>query len=101
MKQVIVRYRVKPERVAEHEDLVRAVLAQFAAEQPDGVGYAAFKLDDGVTFAHVAALDDGFELRQVEAFRRFRENLEERCDEPPVVTELTEVGSYRAFGTAA
>jgi hypothetical protein len=30
------------------------------------------------------------------AFQRFRSTLDERCDEPPVLTVLHEVGSYRA-----
>ncbi|HET9895557.1 MAG TPA: hypothetical protein VFQ44_11575 [Streptosporangiaceae bacterium] len=33
-------------------------------------------------------------LRSVKAFQKFRENLGERCDVPPRVAELTEVGSY-------
>jgi hypothetical protein len=29
------------------------------------------------------------------AFQRYRSTLDERCDDPPVVTVLHEVGSYR------
>jgi hypothetical protein len=31
------------------------------------------------------------------AFKRFQENIGERCDEAPVATELREIGSYRFF----
>ena len=34
-------------------------------------------------------------LSTVEAFQRFQENIGERCDEPPVVVQLEEVGSFR------
>jgi len=53
MKQVIVRYRVKPERAAENEELVRAVYAELQETKPAGLRYATFQLDDGVSFVHI------------------------------------------------
>jgi hypothetical protein len=98
MLQVMVRYKVKPERVDENERLVRAVFEELRSNDPSGLRYATFRLDDGVSFVHVAAIDDGAaELAQLAAFRRFKEGLAERCDEPPVRTELREIGSFRAF----
>jgi len=58
MKRVLVRYRVKPELVEENERLVRDVYAELASADPDGLRYATFKLDDGVSFVHVAFHDD-------------------------------------------
>ena len=57
--------------------------------------YATFKLDDGVTFVHIALHADENPLQQVDAFRRFQEGIRERCDEPPAPTTLEEIGSYR------
>src|SRR5215471_9556263 len=57
MPQVMVRYRVNPDRVAENEQLVRAVYDELAASQPEGLQYATFKLPDGVTFVHIARHD--------------------------------------------
>jgi hypothetical protein len=34
-------------------------------------------------------------LPALEAFREFQRDIADRCDEPPVVTELSEVGSFR------
>jgi hypothetical protein len=100
MRQVMVRYRVKPERVAENEELVRAVYDELSRTDPAGLRYATFKLDDGVSFLHLASTEDGQNpLSQVKAFRRFQENIAERCDERPVVTELSEIGSFRVFST--
>jgi hypothetical protein len=101
MPQVMVRYTVKPDRVAENEALVRAVYDELEALAPDGLQYATFKLPDGVTFVHVAQHAEDNPLRSVAAFERFQEGIRERCDEPPVVTELEEVGSYRFFGANA
>ncbi len=95
MRQVMVQYRVHPDRVAENEELVRAVYDELAASQPDGLRYATFKLPDGVTFVHVARHDEPNPLAGVAAFQAFQAGIRDRCDEPPVVTELHEVGSYR------
>jgi len=101
MKHVIVRYKVKPERAAENEELVRAVYAELHQERPTGLHYATFQLDDGVSFVHLAANDtkDGRSpLSEVQAFKRFQENIEDRCEEGPVVSSGREIGSYRLFG---
>jgi hypothetical protein len=97
MPQVMVRYKVQPNRVEENEELVRTVYEELAATTPDGLAYATFKLPDGVTFVHIAQHADDNALRVVEAFQRFQEGIRDRCDEPPVVTELQEIGSYRFF----
>jgi hypothetical protein len=95
----MVRYRVKPDHATENEQLVRDVYEELARLQPEGFRYGTFKLDDGVTFVHLATHEpDANPLGQVAAFARFQENLRDRCDEPPVVTELEEVGSFRFAG---
>ncbi|MFL5829781.1 MAG: hypothetical protein ACJ76X_07695 [Solirubrobacteraceae bacterium] len=97
MHQVMVRYKVKPERVSENEALVRAVYEQLAAEQPAGFEYSTYRLEDGVSFVHVSRSEqDRPPLGELEAFQRFQHDVAERCDEPPVVTQLETIGSYRA-----
>jgi hypothetical protein len=99
MKRVIVRYRVKPDRVAENEALVRAVYDELSTSRPDGLRYGTFRLADGVSFLHLAVEEDGTNpLSKVAAFQRFQAGIADRCDEPPVVTELDEIGSFRMFG---
>ena len=101
MPQVMVRYRVKPADVAANEQLVRDVFTELADTQPEGFHYGTFKLDDGVTFVHLATHAEGPNpLAEVAAFQRFQQGIRDRCDEPPVVTDLHEVGSYR-FGMDA
>jgi hypothetical protein len=98
MSKVMVRYRVHPDRVAENEQLIRSVYDELAASQPDGLHYATFKLSDGVTFVHLAQHGEPNPLGAIAAFQRFQEGIQARCAEPPVVTELDEIGSYRVFG---
>jgi hypothetical protein len=100
MKRVMVRYKVKPDRATENEELVRAVYDELHRTDPPGFRYATFQLDDGVSFVHVASIEteDGRSpLSDVKAFKRFQENIGERCDEAPVATELREIGLFRFF----
>jgi len=92
----MVRYKVQPGRAAENETLVKAVYEQLGREKPAGLHYATFKLPDGVSFMHVVIDTDqpGRILNEVAAFKAFVTDIESRCDEPPVATELTVVGSY-------
>ena len=96
MRQVMVRYKVKPGRADENEQLVRAVYEELHRTQPDGLRYATFRLDDGVSFVHVAFEEDDGQRRllQVGAFQEFQREIADRCDEQPIVTELQEIGSF-------
>ena len=95
MRQVMVRYKVKPERVSENEELVRAVYAELHEIEPEGLRYATYRLPDGVSFVHFATTEAANPLPEMAAFRRFQENIRDRSDEPPAVVELHEIGSYR------
>jgi hypothetical protein len=99
MRYVMVRYRITPDRVDENEALVRAVYDELRETAPEGFRYATLKLPDGVSFVHLAEVKDGKNpLGQLPAFQRFQAGMAERCDEPPVVSDLTPVGSYGLFG---
>ena len=98
MKRVMVRYKLKPDRVEENEALVRAVYAELDASPPKGMRYATFKLEDGVSFVHLAEHGDENPLPGVKAFQEFQNEIKDRCEEPPVASELSEVGSFRFFG---
>ena len=102
MKQVMVRYTVAPERVEENEALVRAVYEELARTAPGGLRYATFKLDDGVTFVHLAVHDgEAGALTELPAFRAFRRELRDRVVDGPVLAELDRIGAYRLIGDAA
>ena len=91
----MVRYRVKPERVEENEGLVRAVYAELAKVKPAGLRYTTVKLPDGVSFLHFALVEaETNPLLALAAFKEFTAKIGERCDEPPVTAQVTEIGSY-------
>jgi hypothetical protein len=98
MRRVMVRYRVKPEHAARNAELVHAVYDELRERDPDGIRYATFTLEDGVTFVHIAEVDgDANPLAELAAFRAFQEGVAERCDEPPAASQLREVDSFRLF----
>ena len=103
MGSTMVRYKVRPDRAEENVKLVEAVYAQLAQERPDGLHYATFRLPDGVSFMHIVVDTDqpGRILGELDAFKAFQADIESRCDEPPVATELTLVGSYEVATTPA
>ena len=100
MKRVMVRYKLKSDRVAENEQYVRNVYEALKQTAPSGLRYATFKLEDGVSFVHIASIEttDGSNpLPQLPAFKAFLEGIKDRCEEPPAAVEINEIGSYRFF----
>lgn len=97
MSKVMVRYKVKPERAQENEQLIRAVYEELQATVPAGLSYATFRLEDGVSFIHIASneTDGPTPLLEVAAFKRFQQEVGQRCLEPPASVELQEIGSFR------
>jgi quinol monooxygenase YgiN len=101
MRRVIVRYRVKQDRVQENEEYIRKVFAELKSQGPAGLRYATFKATDSPSFFHIASVETESgdnPLTQTEAFKAFTANIRDRCEEPPVTTELDEIGSYNFFG---
>ena len=97
MAVTVVRYTTKPDRGDENQALVEAVFAELAETQPEGLRYATVRLDDGVSFVHVAAVDtaDGTNpLTAVAAFGAFQRELADRLVDGPAVTPGTVIGAY-------
>ena len=96
MASSMIRYKVRPDRADENVGLVEAVYEELARVQPAGLHYATFRLPDGVSFMHVVIDTDqpGRILGELASFKAFQKDIEGRCEEPPLATEITLVGSY-------
>ena len=91
----VIRYRTKPERADENEKLIREVFAELATQSSPGLHYAAFRLDDGVSFVHVALFDgDENPLSTSAAFARFQSGIADRCAAGPTPADATIIGSH-------
>ena len=100
MKRIIVRYKVKEDRVEENIEHIQSVFSALGRSEPDGFRYASFQLEDGVSFIHIASVEteDGSNpLTQIDEFRAFVRDIDSRCDETPVAAVAETVGSYRVF----
>ncbi len=93
----MVRYTTTEAGAEVNAALVRDVFEELHARAPGGIRYASYRLGDGRTFLHLASVEtpEANPLLGLPSFKAFQAQLKERCVEPPVVTELSIVGSYR------
>ncbi len=99
MKHVMVRYQLHPDpaNIAQNERLIAGVFEELAEARPDGLRYASYKLPDGVSFVHIAAIDtaDGSNpLTTLASFQQFTRELPARCAQPPASSALVAVGVF-------
>lgn len=95
--QVMIRYKLRPDQIERNAELLADVYAELAATQPGGLRYATFQLDDEggcVTFAEYDGPPGTAAHHRLASFQRYRSTLDERCEQPPAVTVLREIGSY-------
>ena len=100
MKRVIVRYKVKEDRAQENIDYIKAVFSSLENSKPEGLRYASFQLEDGLSFIHIASIEteDGSNpLAALEEFKQFTNDIASRCDEPPAASGAATIGAYRVF----
>src|SRR5262249_7014184 len=103
MPTAVVRYRTKPERADENQKLVEDVFAALGELGDTGFSYMSLRLEDGVSFVHVVVehpTGGTTSLADVPAFQAFTAEIADRCDEQPVASGATVVGSHGLrFGT--
>lgn len=100
MKVIMVRYKTKPGSAADNTRLVENVFEGLQKNSPDNVRYASLILADGVAFVHIASVEtaDGSNpLTQSAEFKAFQAGIKDRCEEPPISSDVTVIGSYRLF----
>lgn len=96
MKQVLINYIVKPEKVDENATLINQVFVEMRELKLKGVKYSAYKMSENV-FVHVAQFENEVAHQQftsLESFRAFRKNMAERQIEKPVTNNIEEIGSF-------
>ena len=93
MQRMMVRYRAKPDHIAENERLIGEVFQELQAKSPKDVRYLVLKLADG-TFCHLVE-DPSKTIPSLEAFAAFRRGGSERRLDEPEQLEATIVGNYR------
>ena len=91
----VVRYRTRPECADDNARLVEAVMDELAAAGTEGIRYTVLRLDDGVSFVHVAVIDGPDNpLEASPSFAAFQSGLGGRLEEGPFPATATVVGSH-------
>ena len=95
METRVIRYRTKVECAEENAELIATFFAELADRKVAGIRYEALRLDDGVTFLHIATLDgENNPLMSSPAFAAFQSGLGGRLEEGPFPATATVVGSH-------
>ncbi len=100
MKRVIVRYKVKEDKARENIEYIQDVFRALEKSKPKGLRYASFRLEDGVSFVHIASIEteDGANpLSSFDEFKAFTKEIASRCEEPPVASAAETIGNYRVL----
>lgn len=100
MNRVMVRYKVSQNKAQENIEYIQNVFGGLERTKPEGLRYASFQLEDGVSFIHIASIEteDGSNpLPSFDEFKAFTQDIAARCDEPPVASAAETIGSYRVF----
>lgn len=91
----VIRYRTKIESADENVRLIEEFFAELAKRELLGFRYEVYRLDDGVSFVHIATLDgENNPLQGSPAFGSFQSTLGGRLEEGPFPAVATVVGSY-------
>lgn len=94
-KHVVVRYTTSLDAAEENTRLVADVFGALAEAGAEGISYSAYRLDDGVTFVHVAELTgSGNPLLELPAFAEFQRGLAGRCEDGPTPSSAELIASY-------
>jgi len=97
MSTTVVQYRVKGGQGDVNQALIEAVFAELTERQPTGFRYGTIRLDDDVTFVHIARTAGANPLEESLAFAAFQAELADRCEEGPTPVTGTVIGNYQLY----
>jgi hypothetical protein len=90
----LIRYTIPQENCPENKRLVRALVDEIRSEIPDGFGYLAFDLGEGV-FLHIAdSRKDGVRerLHTLPCFKSWAAHLSGQCGASAEFTDVDVLG---------
>jgi hypothetical protein len=96
-RQTSVRYTTRDAAAADaNQGLIDDVFTELAQVEPRGLSYQVARSDDGLSFEHVAVVEEGPNpLLSLASFQAFSSSVSERVLEPPVVQTREVVARYR------
>lgn len=96
-QQTSVRYTTRDAAAADaNQALIDAVFAELDVVQPPGLSYRVARSEDGLSFEHVAVVEnEPNPLPALASFQAFSSTIGERVVAPPVVQTGEVVARYR------
>jgi hypothetical protein len=97
MHTTVVCYKTHPEHADQNAAFIKSVFDGLRRAKPTGLRYQAVRGRDGVTFTHVATVEDSeaaSPLTTLPEFKAFVAELRQRCAEPPAFVEGDTLGRY-------
>lgn len=94
-QHVMIRWKVRADALERHQEMLQTVYAELESVRPDVLRYDTYQREDEVTFVSFVKLANGpGVLGTLDAFERYRTELDAMCEEPPSLTPLDCVGEY-------
>ena len=95
-RQTTVRYTTRDAAAsAENQRLIGEVFAELASVRPEGLRYTVSRLDDGLSYVHVAVVDGPSNpLTSLESFRAFSSTVGDRTIQPPASVTSEVIAAY-------
>jgi hypothetical protein len=96
MKQQLINYMVKPDKVEENVQLIQNVFKELKVARIHGLKYSVYKMGENV-FVHIAQFetpDSQTAFMELDSFKAFRENISARQLEKPIVNPIVEIASF-------
>ncbi len=95
MKTIIIRYKVKEDRVEENINLIKKVFEELKELNPADFKYKSYFLKESGEFVHIAEIyGEENPITKVKAFAEFQKDLKDRCIEPPLATTPELIGEF-------
>jgi hypothetical protein len=94
----VIRYRTKPKSAEDNVRLIQELFSELAEKEVPGIRYEAYRIDDGISFVHVATFDsENNPLDSSPAFAAFQSTLGLRLEEGPFPAVATLIGSHGVY----
>ena len=96
-KTIVVRYKTHPQHAQENAELIARVFDALHREKPVGVHYQVLRAEEGLSFTHVATLEDGLPVHPITSlpeFKTFPADIGTRCEIAPQQVPSVVLGRY-------
>ena len=96
MKEQLINYMVKPDKVNENTELIQNVFKELQSTKIHGLKYSVYKMGANV-FVHIAQFETPASqaaFRELASFKAFCKEISTREIEKPIVNTIVEIARF-------